>query len=98
MGKAAATYADHILLTDDNPRSENPAAIVADILTGAEGHRDIRIEHARERAIGDALAAAAPGDIVLIAGKGHESEQLIGTESRRFDDRAVVSRLLGSAS
>jgi UDP-N-acetylmuramoyl-L-alanyl-D-glutamate--2,6-diaminopimelate ligase len=97
MGQAAAAYADHIVLTDDNPRSEDPATIVADIRAGAAGHGDIRIEHSRERAIGDALAAASPGDIVLIAGKGHESEQLIGATSRPFDDRAVVSRLLGSA-
>lgn len=98
MGRAAAAHADHIVLTDDNPRSEDPAAIVAAIQAGTAGHRDVRIEHSRERAIGDALSVAAAGDIVLIAGKGHESEQLLGSGSRAFDDRAVVSRLLGRAS
>lgn len=98
MGQAAASHADHIVLTDDNPRSEDPATIVAEIQAGSAGHADVRIEHSRERAIGDAVAAAAPGDIVLIAGKGHESAQLIGDVSRAFDDRAVVKRLLGSAS
>ena len=98
MGRAAASYAAHIVLTDDNPRGEDPQAIITDIQSGTAGHSDIRVEHSREIAIADAVAAASPGDIVLIAGKGHETRQWIGVESRAFDDRAVVERLLGSAS
>jgi UDP-N-acetylmuramoyl-L-alanyl-D-glutamate--2,6-diaminopimelate ligase len=98
MGRAAALHADHIVLTDDNPRSEDPAAIIAAIRAGTSGHPDVRIEHSRDRAIAGALSAASPGDIVLIAGKGHETRQLIGGQSTPFDDRAVVNRLLGSAS
>lgn len=98
MGGAAATYADHIVLTDDNPRNEDPAAIVADIAAGASGHRDLRIEHARDLAIAGAIRAASAGDIVLVAGKGHETRQLAGSTSRAFDDRAVVRDVLEGTS
>jgi UDP-N-acetylmuramoyl-L-alanyl-D-glutamate--2,6-diaminopimelate ligase len=94
MGRAAALYADHIVLTDDNPRGEDPAEIVAAIAAGAAGHSDIRIVHSRELAIEGAVRAAAPGDIVLVAGKGHETRQLAGGESRAFDDRAMVRGVL----
>jgi UDP-N-acetylmuramoyl-L-alanyl-D-glutamate--2,6-diaminopimelate ligase len=98
MGEAAARFAAHIVLTDDNPRGEDPVAIVADIKAGIARHPDLRVEHDRARAIADAIVAAAPGDVVLIAGKGHETAQLIGRESRRFDDRALVRRLLEEVS
>lgn len=94
MGRAAALYADHIVLTDDNPRGEDPAEIVAAIAAGAAGHCDVRIVHARDLAIEGAVRAARPGDIVLVAGKGHETRQLAGGESRAFDDRAIVRGVL----
>lgn len=94
MGRAAADNADHIVLTDDNPRGEDPAAIVAAIAAGAAGHRDVRIEHARDLAIEGAIRRARPGDVVLVAGKGHETRQLARGESRPFDDRAVVRSVL----
>jgi UDP-N-acetylmuramoyl-L-alanyl-D-glutamate--2,6-diaminopimelate ligase len=98
MGKAAAAYAEHIVLTDDNPRSEDPAAIIADIRVGTSGHGDVRVQSQRGLAIAEAIAAAGPGDVVLIAGKGHETRQLIGGESHAFDDRAVVKRFLEGRS
>ena len=98
MGAAAARYAAHIVLTDDNPRSENPAAIVADIKSGITRHPDLRIVHDRERAIASAVAAVRPGDVVLVAGKGHETTQTAGREVRPFDDRASVRRALEGVS
>jgi UDP-N-acetylmuramoyl-L-alanyl-D-glutamate--2,6-diaminopimelate ligase len=98
MGRAAAALADHIVLTDDNPRSEDPAAIVADIAAGATGHADVRIEHARDRAIDSAIHRASPGDIVLIAGKGHETRQVSKGAARVFDDRAFVRAVLEDMS
>jgi len=98
MGEAAARYAAHVVLTDDNPRGEDPVAIVADIKAGIARHPDLRVVHERERAIAEAIAAAGPGDVVLIAGKGHETVQLVGAKSRPFDDREVVRRLLEGVS
>jgi len=98
MGRAAARHADRIVLTDDNPRSEDPAAIVADILAGTAGHADVRVEHDRGRAISAAIAAAGAGDVVLIAGKGHESRQIRRAGELRFDDREVVRRELEASS
>jgi len=94
MGAAVARHAARIVLTDDNPRSEDPAAIVADIQSGIPGHPDLRVIHDRGRAIADAVAAAGPGDVVLVAGKGHETTQTIGREVRPFEDRASVQRAL----
>jgi UDP-N-acetylmuramoyl-L-alanyl-D-glutamate--2,6-diaminopimelate ligase len=97
MGGIAARYAQHIVLTDDNPRTEDPAAIVADIRAGLAGHASVVIEHDREIAIARAVRAASSGDVVLVAGKGHETVQTIGKEMRPFDDRvAVAAALRGS--
>lgn len=98
MGSAAAAHAERLVLTDDNPRAENPAAIVADIQSGIPPGTDVTVEHDRESAIRQTIAASTRGDIVLIAGKGHETRQLTGSGDREFDDRAVVRRALGSAS
>ena len=95
MGAAAARSAQHIVLTDDNPRGEDPAAIVADIRAGVEAHPDVAIVHSREQAIARAVAAAGDGDVVLVAGKGHETSQTAADGQRPFDDRAVVADLLG---
>jgi UDP-N-acetylmuramoyl-L-alanyl-D-glutamate--2,6-diaminopimelate ligase len=94
MGAAAAARADGIVLTDDNPRSEDPAQIIADIAAGTAGHPNLRVEHDREQAILSAIAAADRGDVVLIAGKGHEATQRIGERLRPLDDRAIVRRAL----
>jgi UDP-N-acetylmuramoyl-L-alanyl-D-glutamate--2,6-diaminopimelate ligase len=95
MGAAAGAIADRIVLTDDNPRNEDPADIVRDIRAALIDHTDVSVIHDRRAAIRAALEHAQPGDVVLVAGKGHETEQLQGAERRPFDDRAVALELLG---
>ena len=97
MGAIAAELADDILLTDDNPRTESPQNIVADIAQGIPAGRAFRVEHDRSKAISESLADAAPADVVLIAGKGHEDYQIYGREKRAFSDQQVVTAALGAA-
>ncbi len=92
MGAAAAQAADVLWITDDNPRSEDPAAIRTAILTAAPGARD---GGEREAAIALALAALKPGDVLAVAGKGHETGQTIAGVTTPFDDVDVVRRLAG---
>ena len=87
MGEAAAAHADVVVVTDDNPRSENPAAIRASILSAAPCGQEIAD---RRRALSAAITMALAGDIVLIAGKGHEQGQIVGTRVLPFDDVAVA--------
>ena len=95
MGRIAMTRADAITVTDDNPRNEDPAAIVRDILTGiTPGSASVRVEHDRATAIRDAIRAAAPHDVVLIAGKGHEDYQIHGATRRAFSDAQVARAVL----
>jgi len=95
MGAVAGRFADHIVLTDDNPRGEDPGAIVADIRAAIIDHPDVRIEHDRARAIQEAVSRAGVGDVVLVAGKGHEVWQWSASERRAFSDRAEVQAALG---
>jgi UDP-N-acetylmuramoyl-L-alanyl-D-glutamate--2,6-diaminopimelate ligase len=95
MGAALARLADTAVLTSDNPRSEDPLAIIAAMLDGAaevpaevRGH--VIVEPDRAAAVAAAVARARPGDIVLVAGKGHEQGQDIAGEVRPFDDREVL--------
>ncbi|RJS92229.1 UDP-N-acetylmuramoyl-L-alanyl-D-glutamate--2,6-diaminopimelate ligase [Salinisphaera sp. Q1T1-3] len=101
MGTVAARLADYLWLTDDNPRGEAPEAIVAEITAGLpadwQAPSHYRIEHKRRRAIAAAIAAAGPGDVVLIAGKGHETTQQYGPHIYEFDDRVVAGRALEGA-
>jgi UDP-N-acetylmuramoyl-L-alanyl-D-glutamate--2,6-diaminopimelate ligase len=94
MGRAAGARADHVVLTDDNPRSEDPESIVAAIRLGIEADVDVVVEHDRRVAILYAIDAASVGDIVLVAGKGHESVQSFGDHDVPFDDRQVVADAL----
>jgi UDP-N-acetylmuramoyl-L-alanyl-D-glutamate--2,6-diaminopimelate ligase len=94
MGRAAAEAADRVWITDDNPRSENPAAIRAAVMAGCPGAIDAG---AREEAIVMALGALGPGDVLAVAGKGHETGQEIAGIVHPFDDVAVVRRLAGCA-
>lgn len=94
MGQVAAQLADHVVLTDDNPRDEDPGAIVAQICAGTVDHPDVWVEHDRARAIADAVGRASAGDIVLVAGKGNEQTQWIAGEQREFNDRVVVEQVL----
>jgi UDP-N-acetylmuramoyl-L-alanyl-D-glutamate--2,6-diaminopimelate ligase len=94
MGAAVAAGADLAFVTSDNPRTEDPAAIIGQILEGIPAASAHRVEPDRARAIDDAIAAAGPDDVVLIAGKGHEDYQIVGTEKRPFDDAAEARRAL----
>lgn len=97
MGEAAGRGADVVFVTNDNPRTEDPQAIVNDILAGLErGHAQYRVELDRARAIERALTEARAGDVVLLAGKGHETKQVIGDRIIPFDDRLVARRVLRS--
>ncbi|HMK12800.1 MAG TPA: cyanophycin synthetase, partial [Acidimicrobiales bacterium] len=89
MGAAAQIGADVAILTSDNPRTEDPAAIIAEVASGAPAGALV-IEGDRRRAIARSFATARPGDVVVIAGKGHESTQTIGDQALPFDDRAVA--------
>jgi UDP-N-acetylmuramoyl-L-alanyl-D-glutamate--2,6-diaminopimelate ligase len=98
MGEAAARHADVVVVTSDNPRSEDPEVIAAAVAAGAAGHRDVRVELDRRAAIELAVHDARPGDVVVVAGKGHETTQTIGDRVLPFDDREVVRDVLDSAS
>jgi UDP-N-acetylmuramoyl-L-alanyl-D-glutamate--2,6-diaminopimelate ligase len=97
MGGVVERLADVALVTDDNPRSENGDAIVADILRGFADRAAVRVIRDRAEAIRTALSEAQPADVVLIAGKGHEDYQIYGTERRAFSDRTVVLDVLGGS-
>jgi len=95
MGAIAEQFADVVVITDDNPRSEDPKAIVDDILTGLlEPHR-ARVVAGRAQAVTNAVLQAQPDDIVLVAGKGHEDYQIVGNRRLDYSDRATVAALLG---
>jgi UDP-N-acetylmuramoyl-L-alanyl-D-glutamate--2,6-diaminopimelate ligase len=91
MGRIALELADRAILTSDNPRSEDPQAIIAEVLAGAP---DLEVEPDRARAIAAAIHGAEPGDVVLIAGKGHEQGQEIDGVVHPFDDREVAREVL----
>ncbi|MDQ3189133.1 MAG: UDP-N-acetylmuramoyl-L-alanyl-D-glutamate--2,6-diaminopimelate ligase, partial [Pseudomonadota bacterium] len=95
MGAAAAHGADVVVVTSDNPRTENAELIVAQIAAGAAAARNLTAITDRAQAISYAISAAAPADVVLIAGKGHEAYQIVGTMNLPFSDvleaRAALS-------
>ena len=95
MGEAARRFADRIVVTDDNPRSEDPAEIRREVLAGCPGA--VEIGH-RGEAIREAIGALAAGDVLVIAGKGHETGQIVGGQTRPFDDAEIAreaARTLG---
>lgn len=94
MGAAAEAGADRVIVTSDNPRTEDPEAIIDDIERGMTSPHE-RLSD-RRSAIARAIAIAQPRDTILLAGKGHETYQVIGTEKHPFDERQVVSELLGT--
>ena len=99
MGMVAARLSDVVVITSDNPRSEDPARIIEDVMRGAtsemrQSNADVRTVVDRREAIGDAIANAGGGDVVLIAGKGHEKYQEIGDRTFAFDDVAVARAAL----
>lgn len=99
MGKLAVENSTHVFITSDNPRTEEPQAIIDEILQGTKGHTNLTIVPDRRQAIHQAIRLASKGDLVLIAGKGHEDYQIIGddrggTRKVHFDDREVAAQAL----
>jgi UDP-N-acetylmuramoyl-L-alanyl-D-glutamate--2,6-diaminopimelate ligase len=91
MGRAGASLSDLAIVTSDNPRSEDPEAIIAEVLVGMENGANVEVEPDRRAAIALALGRAQPGDTVVIAGKGHEQgQEFEGGRKLPFDDREVA--------
>ena len=96
MGRVAETIADEVILTDDNPRTESPQQILADIQRGMD--KPARVERDRRAAIQLALREAGADDVILLAGKGHEDYQQVGDIRLPYSDRDTVRALLGEAA
>ena len=94
MGEIAARLADRVVVTSDNPRSEDPQRILADVRAGIANTIAVVVEADRAKAIAEAIASAAPDDLVLIAGKGHEDYQILATGKIHFDDREEAEKAL----
>ena len=94
MGEVARRLSDLVVLTDDNPRSEDPRQIIVDIVSGMGGRQGVHIEHDRAKAIQASIAAAGPDDLILVAGKGHEDYQEVGGKRRPFSDIEQVQQVL----
>ena len=97
MGKVAAELADQVIVTSDNPRTEDPEAIIADILSGvSEDSGGVSTQPDRASAIAQCLDRASDGDVVVVAGKGHETTQVVGHQAIPFDDRVVAREALAA--
>ena len=94
MGQAAEDLADLVFVTSDNPRSELPDKIIDDIVSGMVGSAGVEIQVDRRMAIAQALQAAEDGDVVVLAGKGDETYQILANEVIDFDDRSVARETL----
>ena len=96
MMRAALEGADRVVVTSDNPRTEDPEKIVAEVVGGAQGDETHRVieEVDRRRGIARAIEEASDGDVIVIAGKGHEDYQIVGTQRHPFDDQAVAREAL----
>jgi len=98
MGEVAAEFADAIIVTDDNPRTENSQDIINQVMTGVPSASNVKVINDRSLAITTALQEASPEDWVLVAGKGHEDYQIIGTTVHPFSDRSLVADVLAQRS
>ena len=98
MGSIAEEFSDHVFITSDNPRSEEPQQIVNDILMGIEKREKITFDIDRFKAINESIKFANKEDIVLIAGKGHEDYQILNDKVIDFDDRKIAQKLLQEIS
>jgi UDP-N-acetylmuramoyl-L-alanyl-D-glutamate--2,6-diaminopimelate ligase len=97
MGAIAVANADRVVVTDDNPRTEDGERIVAEVLAGIADRSRVRVQRDRGAAIAEAVAAGREGDVVLVAGKGHEDYQIVGHARLPYSDRATAARLTGDA-
>lgn len=95
MAKVAHSYSSHIIITNDNPRTEDAKMIINDIMAGFSETKSIKVIQDRKKAIQWAVNHGDENDIILVAGKGHEEYQIIGQKKYRYSDRKVVSQLLG---
>lgn len=93
MGEIAQRFSDHVIITDDNVRSEDPQEIVQEILAGCIRPESISVEHDRKLAIQLAASQATEADMILVAGKGHETYQIIGNQTLTYDERQFVASL-----
>jgi UDP-N-acetylmuramoyl-L-alanyl-D-glutamate--2,6-diaminopimelate ligase len=100
MGAVASRHADRVVITSDNPRDESPDGIIEEILAGIERESTAEVVTSTDRreAIRDAIGAASAGDVVVIAGKGHETTQEFADHTIEFDDRAVAREYLEARS
>ena len=98
MGRAAELLADDVLVTSDNPRDESASMIIEDVIAGFESPGKATVEPDRAAAIQKAIANCQPGDIVLVAGKGHETWQEIGGRKIPFSDESAILTALGDAA
>ena len=94
MGEIAENMADQVIVTSDNPRSEDPEQIIVDILAGIKRMKGVVVEADRTTAIERAVTEANIEDVVLVAGKGHETYQIVGDKVLDFDDRVEVRKAL----
>jgi UDP-N-acetylmuramoyl-L-alanyl-D-glutamate--2,6-diaminopimelate ligase len=97
MGAVAEKYADAIIVTSDNPRTEKPDAIIADIVGGIKRKKGVDVVPDRSAAIARAIRIMQEGDVVIVAGKGAEDYQIVGTEKRHFSDHEEIRRHLGES-
>ena len=97
MGRVASELADRLILTSDNPRFEDPEKIIRDILTGINGGVDLRVVRDRQEALRTAISELGPGDVLLVAGKGHEDYQEVQGRRYPFSDAEVIRRLVAEA-
>lgn len=98
MGQVAAEYADRVVVTDDNPRTEAPQQIIADIMAGIANKQKVHSMEGRRQAVLDTIERAGPDDVVLLAGKGHEDYQVIGRERVDYNERQIVQDWIDEVS
>ena len=94
MAAIAARHADRVVVTSDNPRTEDPQRILDDVVAGIPSGTELMVEGDRAAAIASAIVDASADDLVLVAGKGHEDYQILGTEKVHFDDREEAEQAL----
>ena len=95
MARIAEQLADNVIVTDDNPRTEDPDVIFADIMKGFKKPKNVTSMHIRQYAIEQAIAQAESKDVIVIAGKGHEDYQILGTKKYHFSDQEWARKFLG---